>query len=77
MLLLLFVSCRFEYRKRVLFSYTLNVDNDKLKVIGELVKVKVVTTTRRMLAMKFNDGATKLPALPTDEAATNHQIIIV
>jgi len=27
--------------------------------------------------MKFNDGATKLPALPTDETATNDKIILL
>jgi len=53
-LLILVASFRFEYRRRVLFIYTLNVDNDKLKVIGELVKDKVVSTSSRMLVMKLN-----------------------
>ena len=29
-----------------------------------------------MLTTKFNDGATELPALPTDEAATHNHITI-
>jgi len=40
-------------------------------MIVEEAETMVATTSSRM---KFDDRATMLPALPTDEAATEHQI---
>jgi len=51
------------------------VYNDELKVIGETVKVKLVMASSSS-RVKFSDGTTDLPALPTDEAAIHQEITV-
>jgi len=60
------------------FSYTQNEDSDELeviggllKVIGAVLKVKVVTTSIRMTAVCTDDSVTALAPLSADEAATS------